>query len=292
MQAVNTIYSPLTPIKRAVLIAIGTLTLGVGILGIFVPGLPTTVFLLITLACYTRSSERAYTWVITRPWLQKPLRAAFNYRENGTIPVRVKWIAQGFAWASVFITIFSNARPFFQIFTLLFAIACSVAMALIRSEEQPISLRSWRMTAGDIARQLAIGAASGAFAGLIWGLGGRLIMRFVANIADKAPQFNLQLTLMMLIGTTVLGLLVGLLYAAVRRALPQNKWLRGVLFGLGIMFTLGTALYLTSYMQADIARVGLEWRELIVALFVPNFIIFGIVAALTFRSLERKVLTH
>jgi len=286
----NSAYRPLSPIKRAALIGVGTTTLGVGIAGMFLPGLPTTVFILITLACYTRSSERLYNWVLTRTWLQGPLKTAFAYKERGTISVRIKLIAQAVAWSSVLLTVFGGTKLWAQLLTLAFAASCSIAMGLIKTDERDVTLRSWRMNLSDIGRQLVIGAASGALAGLMWGLGGRIIMRFVANVAEKAPQFNLQPTVMMLVGTTVLGLLIGLAYAVIRRALSTNKWTNGALFGLLVMFTLGAALYLTPYMQADIARVGLEWRELIVVLFVPNFIVFGVVMSLAFRSLERKAL--
>ncbi|RMG66092.1 MAG: DUF454 family protein [Chloroflexi bacterium] len=38
----------------------------------FLPGVSTTTFLLITVGCDARSSERLYVWLLTRPWLQKP----------------------------------------------------------------------------------------------------------------------------------------------------------------------------------------------------------------------------
>jgi hypothetical protein len=284
----NPVYRPLSPVRRAVLIGVGTTTLGLGIAGMFLPGVPTTVFLLITLGCYVRSSERLYRWVLTRTWLQKPLQPAFAFKEKGTLPVRIKLIAQAVAWSSVILTVFSGAKPVFQLITLGFAASCTVAMAIIKSDGEPRPPRVWRLTPGDIGLQLAYGAISGALAGLIWGIGGRVIMRFVANLAGKPPQFNLQLTLTMLIAATILGALTGLAYAGIRRALPKGKWAHGIVFGLLVMLTLGVILYVSPYMQADIARVGLEWRELIVALFVPNFIAFGVITSLMFRHLERE----
>ncbi|MDH4300313.1 MAG: YbaN family protein, partial [Dehalococcoidia bacterium] len=50
--------------KRRLLIGAGTLSTGLGIIGIFVPILPTTPFLLLAAACYMRSSERFYRWLI------------------------------------------------------------------------------------------------------------------------------------------------------------------------------------------------------------------------------------
>jgi len=56
---------------RILLIFLGTLALGLGILGIFVPGLPTTPFLLLTAGLYIRSSERLHRWVVSNPVLGK-----------------------------------------------------------------------------------------------------------------------------------------------------------------------------------------------------------------------------
>lgn len=281
------VYKPLSAAKRAMLIGVGTTSLGLGIAGMFLPGVPTTIFLLITAGCYARSSERLYIWLVTRPWLQKPLRTVFDFKERGTLPVRIKLIAQTVAWSSFILTVFTGAGLFTQIAVLCLAVACSVVMGVIKTGDEPLAMRAWRMTGGDIARQLLFGGLAGALGGLIWGIGGRVIMRFVANIADKPPQFNLRLTLMMLVATTIIGALAGLAYAGIRRRLPHNKWLNGVAFGALATVTLGTILYLNPYLQADIARVGLEWRGLIVALFIPNFIIYGIVTSLAFGRLAR-----
>lgn len=49
---------------RAVLIAIGLVSLGIGLLGIVVPVLPTTPFLLLAAACFARASDRLYAWLL------------------------------------------------------------------------------------------------------------------------------------------------------------------------------------------------------------------------------------
>ncbi len=281
------VYRPLSLAQRALLIGVGTTSLGVGVAGMFLPGVPTTIFLLITVGCYARSSERLYVWLVTRPWLQKPLETVFRFKERGTLPLRIKLIAQTVAWSSFVLTVFSNAGLFAQIATLALATTCSVVMAILKTDDEGIPMRAWGFTLPDIAAQLWFGALAGALGGLIWGIGGRVIMRFVANIAGQPPQFDPRLTMMMLVATTILGLLTGLAYAGIRRLLPKHKWVHGAVFGLLVMFTLGTVLYLNPYLQADIARVGLQWRELIVALFVPNFIVYGLVTSLTFGRLAR-----
>lgn len=56
-------------IIKAILIFIGTVSLCIGVLGIFIPGLPATPFLLLTAALYVRSSERLYRTLITNKYI-------------------------------------------------------------------------------------------------------------------------------------------------------------------------------------------------------------------------------
>jgi hypothetical protein len=54
---------------RAILVIVGTLSLVIGLMGIVVPVLPTTPFLLLAAACYARASDRLYAWLIGQPSL-------------------------------------------------------------------------------------------------------------------------------------------------------------------------------------------------------------------------------
>ncbi len=47
----------------------GTLLVGVAILGIFLPVLPTTPFLLLAAVCYAKSSEKRYNWLLNNKYL-------------------------------------------------------------------------------------------------------------------------------------------------------------------------------------------------------------------------------
>ncbi len=77
---------------------LGTVSLGLGILGIFLPLLPTTPFLLLTASLYVKASPKAYQWLIDQPHLGKYIR---NYREHKIIPLRAKVASLGLMWGSM-----------------------------------------------------------------------------------------------------------------------------------------------------------------------------------------------
>jgi uncharacterized protein len=85
-------------VTGAILIILGTSSLAVGIAGIFVPILPTTPFLLLTAACYARSSKRFYNWLISNRLFGDYIR---NYLERRGIPVKVKASSLALLWISI-----------------------------------------------------------------------------------------------------------------------------------------------------------------------------------------------
>ena len=80
-------------LMKALLIVCGTLCVGLGILGIFLPLMPTTVFLLLAAACYARSSERFHRRLVEHPWLGAYIRQSrgMTSRQKG-ISVTVLWV--------------------------------------------------------------------------------------------------------------------------------------------------------------------------------------------------------
>ncbi len=280
-------FSPLSPLKRILLIVLGTITLGLGIAGIFLPGVPSTIFLLITMACYVRSSERLYRWVMTRAWLQKPIAAAQAYQRNGVLPVRIKLVAQGVAWSSFALLAFGGAKPIFTAITLAFAASCTIAMSIIKSAGEPWSPRAWRPTAGDRARQLWLGAQAGVLAGLTFGLAAQSLLRFVAQLAGEALPASPLTALAFICVAAAVGVLCGLLYAGIRRALPANKWLNGALFG-GLMMILVGAVTMLSPAREAASSLAAGWQMALFVALASAGIAAGIILCLAFRSLEMR----
>ena len=95
MEPIKEAPRPRTGLLRWVLPTVGTLALGLGALGTLVPGLPTTPFILIAAACYIRSSERLYRWLLTNR-VFGPVLATWQ-AERG-LTMRTKLITLALVW--------------------------------------------------------------------------------------------------------------------------------------------------------------------------------------------------
>ena len=86
------------PVARYVLLVIGWISVTLGIIGILLPVLPTTPFLLLAAACFVRSSRRFYDWLVTHPRLGPWFR---DYLEGKGIPLKGKVYAITTMWISI-----------------------------------------------------------------------------------------------------------------------------------------------------------------------------------------------
>lgn len=83
---------------RYLYIVAGTLSLILGVVGIFIPLLPTTPFLLLAAALYFKSSPRLYDWLLRNRYLGVYIR---NFREYKAIPLRAKIVSSALLWATI-----------------------------------------------------------------------------------------------------------------------------------------------------------------------------------------------
>lgn len=73
-------------VTRAILALLGLVSLGLGILGVFLPVLPTTPLLLLAAALFLRSNRKLYDWLMNHPRLGKYIS---NFMIHKAIPLRV-----------------------------------------------------------------------------------------------------------------------------------------------------------------------------------------------------------
>ena len=83
---------------KYLLIISGSICLALGVIGIFLPLLPTTPFLLLSAALYVRSSDKLYQWLIHQKYLGEYIR---NFREHKAIPLRAKIISITMVWITL-----------------------------------------------------------------------------------------------------------------------------------------------------------------------------------------------
>ena len=101
-------------------LTLGTLTLAAGVIGIFVPLLPTTPFLLLTAALYFRGSTRMYNWLLAHPLLGKYIK---NFREHKCMPLHAKVISLLTLWGTILYSLLCLQLPLLvRIFLLAVAI--------------------------------------------------------------------------------------------------------------------------------------------------------------------------
>lgn len=89
--------------KKALLVAAGSLCIVLAVLGVFLPLLPTTPFLLLASACYVRSSERLHGWLMGNRLLGGYIR---NFKERRGIPLRAKFVTVALLWLPLLYSVY------------------------------------------------------------------------------------------------------------------------------------------------------------------------------------------
>lgn len=114
-------------LKKYIYITLGFFFVGLGVLGIFVPLLPTTVFLLIAAYLFAKSSDKYYNWLITNKYFGKFIR---DYREGKGVPLKVKTISLTALWVTILFSVFFVVKVLW-LKLLLIAIAIGVSWHLL-----------------------------------------------------------------------------------------------------------------------------------------------------------------
>lgn len=114
-------------IVKYLLISAGTISVGLGIIGIILPILPTTPFLLLGAAAYIKASDSMYNWLIHHKWFGSYIK---NYRDHKGMTLKHKVISIATLWISIILSaVFAVDNIAVSI--LLIVIAISVTLFLL-----------------------------------------------------------------------------------------------------------------------------------------------------------------
>ncbi len=118
-------------LKKGLLISAGTFFTATGIIGIFVPILPTTPFLLLAAACYLRSSQRFYNWLLGNRFFGAYVR---NYLQGRGMPRKVKIATIFLLWLTISCSIIIAVQVLVvRVILLIIAIGVTVHILLIKT---------------------------------------------------------------------------------------------------------------------------------------------------------------
>lgn len=120
------------PAIRFALLAVGWLSVAFGVIGIFLPVLPTTPFLLLAAACFLRSSKRFYLWLVLHPRLGPWVR---DYLDGQGIARKAKVYAIGLMWLSIALSCYLVPLPWARAFMLTSAVL--VSLYILRQKTLP-----------------------------------------------------------------------------------------------------------------------------------------------------------
>lgn len=122
--------------KRLLFGIIGLIATALGIAGVWLPGLPTTVFILIALWAFSKSSDRLHRWLTRIPLLAPAIKEAERFSRERTLDFRVKLVSQGCAWLSFVVVTLLSRQLLISIILGLLAVFCSIFMWRVPTKER------------------------------------------------------------------------------------------------------------------------------------------------------------
>ena len=124
-------YQHRNPVVRYVLFTLGWISFVLGMIGLLLPVVPTSPFLLLSAACFLRSSPRFYKWLTEHRWWGRYIR---YFLDGQGIPRRIKVLILSMLW----IMILSSALLIVKIMWVsvtMIIIAAAVSVYIIRLPE-------------------------------------------------------------------------------------------------------------------------------------------------------------
>ena len=114
-------------LKKGFFVAAGSIFLALGCIGIVLPILPTTPFLLLSAACYYKGSERMHRWMLNNRWFGNYIK---NYKEGKGLSLKAKGFTLALLWVVIsYSALFVVNLLIIQV--ILFAIAVGVSLHVV-----------------------------------------------------------------------------------------------------------------------------------------------------------------
>lgn len=127
----NDIHVLMTSVlKKRIFIVLGTFFAVLGFIGVFLPILPTTPFLLLAAAFYVRSSKRLYNKLINHKMLGMYIK---SYVEDKKLPMKAKITTIAMLWISLILSILLLDKTIMTIILLAVGIGVTIHILLIRT---------------------------------------------------------------------------------------------------------------------------------------------------------------
>jgi len=127
-------------IKQGLLIIAGTIFTGIGIIGVIIPVLPTTPFLLLAAACYIRSSQKLYDWLLNNRILGAYIN---NYIQGKGMPLRVKLLTISLIWITIVLSVMFVIQSLaIRVIVILVALGVNVYIIRIKAFKGKIEVKN------------------------------------------------------------------------------------------------------------------------------------------------------
>jgi hypothetical protein len=119
--------------KRLFFLSVGSTLLGIGVIGIIIPFLPTTPFILASAFFYGKSSKRLDNWISNSPYFGSYIE---NYKTKNGVPLNVKLTSIGFLWLTLVVSAFLFSNTWYiPLILIIVGMAVTLHIALIKTKD-------------------------------------------------------------------------------------------------------------------------------------------------------------
>ncbi len=119
--------------KRLFFLSVGSTLLGIGVIGIIIPVLPTTPFILTSAFFYGKSSKRLDNWISNSPYFGSYIE---NYKTKNGVPLNVKLTSIGFLWLTLVVSAFLFSNTWYiPLILIIVGMAVTLHIALIKTKD-------------------------------------------------------------------------------------------------------------------------------------------------------------